>query len=83
MAIKRRDLIQTFKAKDESGREYTLQVYVDIIDAFTTADPNGEMPGVKSIFTADRDRVRRKGKGVYEIVGHRTIRLTSDDPNAP
>lgn len=78
-----RSRIQTFTARDASGREYTIHVYVASkppIVNFEGSHPPGA--GLKSLETADGFAVNRDGKGKYHLVNSREP-LTSDDPSAP
>ena len=80
--VGRQVLAQTFSAKDDEGNQYTIDMYVNMVDT-STLDGRSERPGLKEFRTRNGRRVNWRGKGEYEIVGHPMIPVTSDDPNAP
>lgn len=70
----------SFTAEGSDGRIYTVDVFVDILDASSHGNPFAEVEGLKSLRTRNGRTVNYIEKGKYEIVGGPT--LTSDDPNA-
>ncbi len=80
--IKRVEHVQTFEAVGDDGRNYVLNVFVEIIDAKTQGDPEAEIPGLKSIKTSDGESVNRVSKGRYQIVST-GVELTADAADAP
>jgi hypothetical protein len=77
-----RKQIGQFKAKHADGTTETVFVFQDFHKATTLAEGSHDVPGMKSLLTADGRRVNRTGEGQYQIVGVPMIPLTSDDPNA-
>ena len=73
-------LTKQFKAQDDSGKTQTLFVYQDFI-RIQGAVESAEVPGQKSIFTANRQHVNVVEKGKYQIVETGLI-LFSDAPDA-
>lgn len=71
----------SFTATDERGLAHQLDVYVEIIDAGSFADPDAELRGLQRIQTAEGLHVNRVEKGVYKIVSSGET-LTSDDSDA-
>jgi hypothetical protein len=71
-----------FAAHTEDGREYTIFVFTNFIDAGTRDDPNAVVEGLKRLVTSDGDDVNRLEKGKYKVVSG-GIELSSDDPDAP
>ncbi len=82
--IKRTDKIGTFRATSENGEVTVIDVFQEIIDVGTLSDPDGEIPGLKSLKTRDGDHVNRVTKGDYKVLRRDGLdeRLTSDDPAA-
>ncbi len=84
MAQKRRNLISTFVAADESGRKILLQHYRE---SELTSSAGGDVwtPTDKmTLVTEDGRDVKWKAKGVYEVLSLRGVSvLRSDDPDAP
>jgi hypothetical protein len=80
--VKRKELKQTFSAVSASGRRVTVRVYVDIIDAGHTQDPDAEIEGMQSIRTSGGQHVNFVSPKKYQIVVTGET-LTTDDPNAP
>lgn len=75
--------IGTFRAHDADGKEYRILVFQDFIIARSRAGTS-RVPGMKSLKSADGDRVNFIEKGKYEIVTvFGMLPVTSDDPNAP
>ncbi len=72
----------SFPAQDQEGRTHLLEVFVEILDVGTLANPNAEIEGLMSIKTRGGDSANRLEKGKYEIVQSGQI-LTSDDAEAP
>lgn len=71
-----------FRARNEDGQEYVIEVHTNWIDAGTMKDPNAKIPAaLKELWTSTGERVNRIEKGTYEIVSSGLI-LTSTDPNA-
>ena len=83
MAIKRTERRGEFRARDGFGHWHTVIVFQQIVDASTETDRNAEMLGSKILQTEDGRSVNQVSKGLYEIVDRPTVRLASDDPNAP
>jgi hypothetical protein len=85
MAQKRRDLISTFVAADSMGRKVLIQHYRESVLQPATDGPDEWTPtGATILVTEDGRDVKRKSKGVYEILSVRgTSVLTSNDPDAP
>jgi hypothetical protein len=74
----------SFVADGEDGRQYTVEKHTEELAASTAEHPGRVDDGVQRLRTSDGRPVRRLGPGRYEIVDRRgSIRLTSDDPNAP
>jgi hypothetical protein len=82
MMIKREEYLGSFRCQASAGQEYVVDIAQEVIDAATFDNPNGEIPGLKSLRTRDGLAVNRLEKGRYEIAVTNEI-LTSDDPNAP
>jgi hypothetical protein len=79
MGQKRRDLVSTFVAADNTGRKLMIYHYRESM-------LNGDtwMPTKEILVTEDGRDVKSKSKGVYEISSTRgPLVLKSDDPNAP
>jgi hypothetical protein len=77
-------LIDKFIAKGNDGKDYIINIYVNLIDVGThDDDPNAKIEGkIKSLRTEDGLHVTRVDKGVYWI--EKTgLRLHSDSPDAP
>ena len=85
MAQKRRELVSTFVAADATGRKVIVQYYRELILQAAPGEPDKWTPtGATTLVTEDGRDVKRKSKGVYEIMSVRgTSVLTSNDPDAP
>jgi hypothetical protein len=85
MAQKRRELVSTFVAADATGRKVIVQYYRELVLKAATGEPDQWEPtGTTTLVTEDGRDVKRKSKGVYEIMSVRgTSVLTSNDPDAP
>ena len=85
MAQKRRELVSTFVAGDPTGRKVIVQYYRELALKAATGEPDlWEPTGTTTLVTEDGRDVKRKSKGVYEIMSVRgTSVLTSNDPDAP
>ncbi len=85
MAQKRRELVSTFVAADATGRKVIVQYYRELVLKGATGGPDQWEPtGTTTLVTEDGRDVKRKSKGVYEIMSVRgTSMLTSNDPDAP
>jgi hypothetical protein len=86
MAQKRRELVSTFVAADTLGRKVLVQHYRELaLQPAAVGEPDQWAPtGTTTLVTEDGRDVKRKSKGVYEILSVRgaTV-LTSVDPDAP
>jgi hypothetical protein len=86
MAQKRRELVSTFVAADATGRKVLVQHYRELVlEAAAAGEPDKWAPtGTTILVTEDGRDVKRKSKGVYEILSVRgaTV-LTSSEPDAP
>jgi hypothetical protein len=86
MAQKRRELVSTFVAADTLGRKVLVQHYRELaLQPAAIGEPDQWEPtGTTTLVTEDGRDVKRKSKGVYEILSVRgaTV-LTSADPDAP
>jgi hypothetical protein len=83
MGQKRRDLVSTFVAADETGRKLVISHYRESI-LQPPAEGGGWKPVKDVLVTEDGRDVKRMDKGVYQIVSTRgALTLKSDDPNAP
>jgi len=83
MPQKRRDLISTFVAADDSGRKLMIYHYRDSV-LQSASDGSGWSPTKDILVTEDGRDVSRKDKGVYEIRSTRgPIELKSEAPEAP
>ena len=58
-----RPLVRKFTAKGDVGKKYTLLEYHDRIEAGTHDDPNGWIPGMKSLVTSDGLKVNQISPG--------------------
>jgi hypothetical protein len=86
MAQKRRELVSTFVAGDATGRKVMVQYYRELVlQAAAPGQPDQWTPtGATTLVTEDGRDVKRKSKGVYEIMSVRgSSVLTSNDPDAP
>lgn len=85
MAQKRRELVSTFVAADPTGRKVIVQYYRELVLRGGPGQPDQWAPtGATTLVTEDGRDVKRRSKGVYEILSVRgaTV-LTSSDPDAP
>jgi hypothetical protein len=71
----------SFSAEGDAGKQYVIDVFVDILNAGTSTDANAEIEGMKSLKTRRGQHVNVLGKGKYQIVQTGEI-LTSNDPGA-
>lgn len=70
-------LTDTFRARGDDGRDYTIRVYTEFKSAGSEM-----LAGLKELRTAEGDySVNYLEKGVYQIVATRVV-LRSDAPNA-
>ncbi len=85
MTQKRRELVSTFVAGDATGRKVLVQYYRELVSHAAAGEPENWVPtGATTLVTEDGRDVKRKSKGVYEILSVRgTSVLTSNDPDAP
>jgi hypothetical protein len=85
MAQKRRELVSTFVAADAAGRKVLVQYYREMAQQAAPGEPEQWTPtGATTLVTEDGRDVKRKSKGVYEIMSVRgTTVLSSNDPDAP
>jgi hypothetical protein len=85
MAQKRRELVSRFVAADATGRKVIVQYYRELVLQDSPGQPDQWTPtGATTLVTEDGRDVKRKSKGVYEIMSVRgTSVLTSNDPDAP
>lgn len=60
--------IDEFQAEAADGRVFTLVAYQDSMDASSFEDPNGVIPGWKTMETDDGMSVNVEGDGAYRIV---------------
>jgi len=81
MTRKRMKHIQTFVAKDLSGKAHILNAYVEMIGVGTLDDPTAEAEGLKTLKTDTGMHVNYISKGEYKIVETGQL-LRSDDPGA-
>jgi hypothetical protein len=72
----------SFPATGDDGRQYTVCIYTDFIDAANSEDPNAVAEGLKELRTSDGMAVRRRDKGEYQVVQTGVI-LRSYSPDAP
>ena len=72
----------TFKARNDDGKEYTIEVYRDVIVAEELGGKRTEVEDPQTLMTSHGQAVNRLGKGKYAIVQTGEV-LSSDDPNAP
>jgi hypothetical protein len=83
MPQKRRDLVSTFVAADETGKKCMVYHYRESVLQPGT-DGSEWTPTKDILVTEDGRDVSRKDKGVYEIRSTRgPIELKSDAPEAP
>jgi len=69
MAQKRRELVSTFVAADATGRKVLVQYYRELILQAAPGEPDKWAPtGATTLVTEDGRDVKRKSKGVYEIM---------------
>jgi hypothetical protein len=83
MPQKRRDLVSTFVASDDSGQKLMIYHYRESV---LQPGPEGSMwsPTKEILVTEDGRDVARKDKGLYEIRSTRgPLLLKSDAPEAP
>ena len=71
-----------FVAAGDDGKNYVINMYVDVIKAGTHDDLNGEIEGLKSLLTSDGLQVNYISKGEYKIAVT-GIHLHSQSPDAP
>lgn len=84
MTIIRTEDRGTFIAKDAKGREYHVDISVDILEAASFANPDGEIEGLLTLTTSDGDHVNKKIKGIYEVLTvSGSVEITSTDASAP
>ena len=75
--------IGSFKAIGDDGRQYTVFIYTDIVDAGTFKQPNAVAEaGANELRTAGGKIVRYIQKGEYEILETELV-LRSITPEAP
>jgi hypothetical protein len=71
-----------FTADGNDGRQYTIYIYTDLIDAGSFEDPNTVAEGFKELRTSDGMVVNLLQEGVYQIVQTGVV-LRSSSPDAP
>jgi putative component of toxin-antitoxin plasmid stabilization module len=71
-----------FTASGDDGRQYTVYIYTDVIDAGTFGDPNAVVEGLKELRTSDGMAVNHRQKGEYQVVQTGVV-LRSSSPDAP
>jgi hypothetical protein len=72
----------SFSATGTDGRQYTVYIYIDFIDAGSFENPNAVAKGLKELRTSDGMHVNRRQQGEYEIVQTGVV-LRSNSPTAP
>jgi hypothetical protein len=70
--------VGSFVAVDVSGNKYTIHEYMKVTHGRGSSGSHST-PTAKELRTDDGRHVHRVGKGVYDILGFETIRVTSDD----
>jgi hypothetical protein len=76
-------LTGTFPATGNDGRQYTVHVYSEYIDASAEdTDQQGETEAVRIFKTAEGLNVTYRKKGEYQILQTGVV-LRSDAPDAP
>lgn len=72
----------SFVAKGDDGKDYIIEIYVDLVDVGTHDDPSSIIEGLKTLQTEDGLKINRIGKGEYELVqtGLRLYSVSSDAP---
>lgn len=73
---------ESIKAKGDDGRQYTIYIYTDLLDASSFENPNAVTEGVKELRTSDGMVVNLLQKGVYQIVQTGVV-VRSSSPDAP
>ena len=78
-------IVKTFTAVDGDGRHHTIHELQGEHDAGTMfPGPRASSDEMMELQTDHGQFVNYVGKGLYEVIqGTDTIRVTSDDPNAP
>ncbi len=74
--------IGSFAAVDNGGNSYTIHEYMKVTHGRGSSGSHSS-PNAHDLRTDDGRHVNRVSKGVYEIMGFETIRVTSDDSAAP
>jgi hypothetical protein len=72
----------SFVAKGDDGKDYIIEIYVDLVDVGTHDDPNATIEGLKTLQTEDGLKINRIGKGEYKLI-QTGLRLHSISPDAP
>jgi hypothetical protein len=72
----------SFRAIGDDGRQYTIYIYVDLIDAGAFEDPKAVIEGTPELWTSDGKAVSYRQKGEYEILETGVV-LRSSLPEAP
>lgn len=68
-----------FTAVDDTGRPYTIDVHVEIINVGGRDNPHQTREGLLFLQLENGEAVNRLGKGKYQIVSS-GVCLTSDEP---
>lgn len=71
----------SFPAKGSDGRDYTINVFADIVSGATRGQPNATADGMLELKTSEGDRVNPLGSGNYQVLQTGVI-LHSDSPDA-
>jgi len=72
----------SFRASGSDGQTYTIDIWVDVLDAANSLDPNAKIDGLRSLRLKDGTRLNRVAQGHYQTVDGQ-LDLTSPDPSAP
>ncbi len=76
------ELTGSFLAEGGDGRQHLVNVYADVVDVGTRADPAATGPGEKRFRTSGGQTVTRLEKGLYQVV-ETGVLLRSNSPDAP
>lgn len=72
----------SFVATGDDGREYTVYIYTEFVDAGSRRNPRAVVQGLKELRTSDGMAVNRLQKGEYQIEETGVV-LRSDSADAP